>query len=95
MNSAQRKMARHALGLDGQRRRSHRNRYFTAVDTPGEDEWNDLCRRGLAERENGSGKLVHFYLTEQGAREALDEGEILDPEDFPPSVPSEHLGGAK
>lgn len=83
MTPFQRKMARHALGLDGERRRSYRNRYFTSVDTPSEDEWNDLCRRGLAEREKGSGKLVHFYLTDEGARKALDEGETLDPEDFP------------
>ena len=82
MTPSQRKMARHALGLDGKRRRSYRNRYFAAVDTPAEDEWNELCRRGDAKREKGSGKLVHFYLTDEGASKALDEGEILDPEDF-------------
>ncbi|UQD69248.1 hypothetical protein JEY40_24850 [Bradyrhizobium japonicum] len=88
MNTVQRKMARHALGLDGERKRSYRNRYFASIDTPGENEWNDLCRRGLAMREKGGDKLVHFYLTDEGARQALDEGEILDPEDFP-ALPSE------
>lgn len=83
MTPSQQKMARHALGLDGERRRSYRNRYFTSVGTPSEEEWNDLCRRGLARREKGSGKMVHFYLTHEGALEALIDGEILDPEDFP------------
>jgi hypothetical protein len=83
MTPSQRKMARHALGLDGERRRSYRNRYFTSAGTPSEDEWNELCRRGLAEREKGHRKMVHFYLTNEGASVALDPGEILDPEDFP------------
>lgn len=82
MTPDQRKMARHALGLDGERKRSYRNRYFTSAGTLSEDEWNDLCRRGLARREAGAGKMVHFYLTDEGAAEALDPGEILDPEDF-------------
>lgn len=86
MNNLQRKMARHALGLDGSRKRSYRNRYFVSGASPQEDEWNELCRRGLAEREKGSGSTVHFYLTDEGAREALDPGEILDPEDFPSDV---------
>ncbi|MDE5451293.1 hypothetical protein GWE18_00180 [Bradyrhizobium sp. CSA112] len=86
MTPSQRKMARHALGLDGERKRSYRNRYFTSIDTPSEDEWNDMCRRGLAEREKGGGKMVHFYLTDEGANAALDPGEILDPEDFPAAV---------
>lgn len=82
MTPSQRKMVRHALGLDAGTV-SYRNRYFVSADSPAEDEWNDLCRRGLAEREKGGGRLVHFYLTQEGATEALDPGEILDPEDFP------------
>lgn len=83
MTPSQRKMARNALGLDGECKRSYRNRFFVSNDSPREDEWNELCRRGLAEREKGGGRLVHFYLTHEGAIEALDPGEILDPEDFP------------
>jgi hypothetical protein len=82
MTPHQIKMARSALGLiEG--KRSYRNRYFVPVDSPQEDEWNDLCNRGLAMREKGGGRLAHFYLTEAGARSVLGPGESLDPEDFP------------
>lgn len=84
MTPEQQKMARHALGLDGERRRSYRNRYSASPGSPQEDAWNDLCRRGLAERRDHSDKLVDFFLTREGAEAALIEGEILDPEDFPP-----------
>jgi hypothetical protein len=83
MTPSQRKMARHALGLDGERKRSYRNRYVAGLGTTHEDEWNDLCRRGLAERGTDGIAIVGFCLTEEGAREALLPGEILDPEDFP------------
>lgn len=90
MTPSQRKMARHALGLDGERRRSYRNRYVAALCSSIEDEWNDLCRRGLAERGRDGSHSVGFCLTLEGAREALDPPEILDPEDFPDAV-----GGSK
>jgi hypothetical protein len=83
MTPSQQKMARHALGLDGERKRSYRNRYYAALCSSVEDEWNDLCRRGLAERGRDGSHSVGFFLTEEGARAALLPGEILDPEDFP------------
>jgi hypothetical protein len=86
MTPSQRKMARSALGLDGERRRSYRNRYVAGLGTTHEDEWNDLCRRGLAERGTDGIAVVGFCLTLEGAREALDPPEILDPEDFPDAV---------
>lgn len=85
MNHLQRKMARHALGLD-ESQVSYRNRYFASPDSPQAQEWDDLCARGLAVREMGGGKLAHFYLTNEGARLALDPGDRLDPEDFPDDV---------
>lgn len=86
MTPSQREMARHALGLDGKRRRSYRNRYTAGLGTTQEDEWNDLCRRGLAERGADGIAVVGFCLTLDGAREALGEGEIIDREDFPDAV---------
>lgn len=93
MTPSQRKMARHALGLDGRRKRSYRNRYVAALGGDIEDQWNDLCRRGLAERGTTGWAFVGFCLTDDGAREALDPGEILDPEDFPSPQGSEEANG--
>lgn len=91
MTPSQRKMARHALGLDGERRRSFRNRYFAPTGSPVEDEWNDLCRRGLAQRDRELEQMVGFSLTLEGATEAIDEGELLDPEDFSSPLTSKGL----
>jgi carotenoid cleavage dioxygenase-like enzyme len=71
-------MARHALGLTEGRRKSYRNRYVAGIGTDAEERWDDLVRRGLAQRDGGC-----FRLTEEGARAALNNGEKLDPEDFP------------
>lgn len=90
MTPEQRKMARHALGLDGFRRRSYRNRYAAGLGSTHEDQWNELCRRGLAERGQDGIAIVGFCLTDAGAREALDPGEILDPEDFPSPQDTHH-----
>ena len=89
MTPVQRNMARHALGLDGARKQSCRNRYFAYVGSPKEDQWNELCQLGLAQREKGEGKLAHFYLTNRGALMCLDDGEMLDPEDFDALPPAE------
>lgn len=80
-------LSRHALGLDGRRKRSYRNRYVTG---PGNDDhavWMAMVEAGDATRRDAStvqfGGDDIFYLTEQGARKALRKGEKLDPEDFP------------
>lgn len=82
MTPDQRKMARHALGLD-QHPRSYRNHYAAGVGTDIEERWEDLVRQGLAERGHQSERLVVFYLTNAGAKTVLGPGESLDPEDFP------------
>jgi hypothetical protein len=46
MTPEQRKMARHALGLDSSKR-SYRNRYYAGVDAAIE-VWRDLKRKGMA-----------------------------------------------
>jgi hypothetical protein len=83
MTPSQLKMARHALGLDGERRRSYRNSYVASLGSPIEGEWNDLCRRGWAVRGKDRKGMVGFCLTPEGAQLALVGNEILDTEDFP------------
>lgn len=87
MDSKQRRLARHALGLPNDSKRSYRNRYVTAPGTPEHDMW--LAMEGAKEAvrtpgdEMGLGKNDHFRLRHAGAKAALDPGEMLDPEDFP------------
>jgi hypothetical protein len=80
----ERELARHALGLDGRRKRSYRNRYFIDATTPTGLAWLAMVARGLAEIEPRPKSLCDlFYLTRAGARAALETGETLDREDFP------------
>lgn len=73
----QRKLARHALGLDNPnaKGRSYRNRYVTAVQF--HPDWEAMMGDGFAERFGDT-----YYLTKAGALLALDPGESVDPEDF-------------
>jgi hypothetical protein len=84
MTPEQIKMARSALGLPNGMKRSYRNRYCAALGSATERAWNDLVRRGHAERGIEQVQTAIFYLTESGARIAIDPTESLDPEDFPP-----------
>lgn len=83
MNAEQLNMARHALGLPNDRRRSYRNRYVAGLGTTQEKAWDELVRQGLAARGANGIAVVGFCLTEAGAKAALDHTETLDPEDFP------------
>lgn len=74
-------LARHALGLPNDRRRSYRNRYFAPAGMDVENEWNDMVSHGWAERGDGI-RSIAFWLTRSGAEMALDPGESLDMEDF-------------
>ena len=89
MTSKQRRLARHALGLPNARGQSYRN-HFAATYRPGGDydHWAEMEAAGHAERARvltgkGDRKMARFWLTEAGARAALDPGETLCPEDFP------------
>ena len=85
MTPAQRELARHALGLPNQARRSYRNRYFAAASSPCAAQWQAMVEAGEAEG-GGPGRKVsslHFQLTRRGAELALDPRESLCPEDFP------------
>jgi hypothetical protein len=86
MTPRQRELARHALGLTDGRKKSYRNRYMVALHSLHEMIWDDLVHAGMAERGRDGVSSVGFYLTEVGARAALDPGEMLDPEDFPISL---------
>lgn len=83
LSDAERRHARHALGLGlgGRRRVSDRN-HFVCDTHP---TWEGLVARGLATvRRSSEPNGVHTYrLTRAGAEAALAPGERLDPEDFP------------
>lgn len=85
MTPEQRQLARHALGLDGKRKVSYRNRFFAEPGSKVHFEWTLLAASGMAGfRQYRLSSLTYFWLTEAGARAALLPGEKLDKEDFPP-----------
>jgi len=82
MGPEQRRLARHALGLPNRYRRSYRNRFLSGGEC---SDWRAMEAAGHAE----SGKpdehgRIWFWLTRAGAEAALDPGERLCREDFPP-----------
>lgn len=89
MTPNQRTLARHALGLPNRQRRSYRNQFVASyAPYPDFNEWRKMENAGYAQRAKtmtgtGDSKRVRFWLTEKGARAALDKGETLCPEDFP------------
>lgn len=90
LTPAQKKLARHALGLDNPdaRGKSYRNRYFAPIIGDDTCEWHAMKDAGYAEIASGRAGVSTgpmFYLTETGARLALNNGERLCSEDFPPS----------
>jgi hypothetical protein len=82
---AERKLARHALGLPNARNRSYRNRYVCSYAPGAYDQWHDMLEAGLADADiiRGGLRQRRFWLTREGAEAALDPGETLCPEDFP------------
>lgn len=88
MTPRQIELARHALGLTQQRRKSYRNRFMAGPGHADYDEWLAMVTNGDADRVGAEsvplgGDDDIFYLTPSGAQAALREGEELDPEDFP------------
>lgn len=84
MTPEQRKLARHALGLDNPnaKGRSYRNRYYAGR---GHEAWgtlHEMVGQGWMNLVDVGGRSM-FWLTMVGAKLALDPGETLDPEDFP------------
>lgn len=86
MTDAQRELARHALGLPNDRRRTYRNRYVCPNGVPAHEDWCAMVAAGEAVMQRDIeifGWMTLFALTIEGARLALLPGESLDPEDFP------------
>ena len=84
MTPRQIELARHALGLDGRRVVSYRNRFIAGRDHADFAEWMAMVEQGDATR---STPMLHggsflFELTGKGAEQALLPNEKLDPEDF-------------
>lgn len=79
-------LARHALGLPNDRRRSYRNRFYAGSGHQAYADWEAMIASGAARAEEAGGTRM-FWLTEQGARAALLPGEQLCHEDFPASEP--------
>lgn len=84
MTPRQKTLERHALGLPNLRRESYRNRYAAPYCGGVYDEWARMVEAGLAD---ASPHVFHgmrvFYLTDTGARAALEPDEVLSREDFP------------
>lgn len=84
MTPRQKELARHALGLPNERKRSYRNRFFTAptIANPDFVDWSSMVAIGCARGVRETDLLAHFWLTRKGAEAALEKGESLDLEDF-------------
>ena len=85
MTIIQKELARHALGLTKQKR-SYRNHFVAGPGHSDYVHWLVMVEQGDAHRRPGteiSGGDDIFWLTEAGAKLALNPGEKLDPEDFP------------
>lgn len=83
MSPEQRRLARHALGLPNERNLSFRNRFVAPAGTADHQHWVAMVTRGWARDvfpPFSSGD--RFCLTLEGAGQAVDPGERLDPEDF-------------
>jgi len=97
MTPAQRGLARHALGLPNDRRRSYRNRYFVAAAGDVFDAWQAMVAAGDAADMpiTSMRNSVGFELTRQGALAALCQNESLCPEDFPPEPSASAIAEAR
>jgi hypothetical protein len=88
MNEQQIALARHALGLPNNRKRSYRNHFVCGPGHTDYENWQQMVANQEAKRRIGSslsGGDDVFWLTCKGALLALHAGEKLDPEDFFPS----------
>lgn len=80
-----RELARHALGLKYGQKKSYRNYFETSEDGPDRIDWLNMVSSGLASQSS----RTLFHMTYKGAQWALDQGETLCPEDFPPQSKGE------
>lgn len=82
-------LARHALGLTGDRTQSYRNHFVCGEGSNDYPGWMNIVAKGLAirvdKRKLYGGDWL-FILTREGAEQALYKGDSLDREDFPRSA---------
>jgi hypothetical protein len=86
MTPEQKELARHALGLRDGRKVSYRNHFVVGDGGRDFEAWDALAESGLAKKHGPKtpyGGDYCFVLTRAGAIAALNDGERLDPEDFP------------
>lgn len=86
MTPEQRKLARHALGLPNGANRSYRNSFTCGIAGKESKVLAAMVSVGLASLcgpQSAHSSYHTFSLTRAGALLALDEGESLNPEDFP------------
>lgn len=92
----QRELARHALGLPNKTNKSYRNCFITGEGSVDWARWNDMWAKGLAHVRRDVAIFVgddQFWLSREGAEAALNPGETLCPEDFPPAESGERPHG--
>jgi hypothetical protein len=85
MTPEQVELARHALGLPNDTKRSYRNYFTCGEHSPDFAVWQRMVSNGdaISEKRKGFGGDSIFWLMEDGARKALKPGETLDMEDYP------------
>lgn len=86
MTPEQIELARHALGLPNDKRRSYRNRFIAGPGHRDYPAWVQMITDGNALRYTRAGFAAGadlFVLTAVGAVAALQPNERLDQEDFP------------
>jgi hypothetical protein len=89
MTPKQKKLAREALGLPNRRRTSCRNFFVAARESGGpSDTWFRMVDAGYAVSGRPYQETIVFHLTPPGALQVLEEGEALDPDDFPDVPPA-------
>lgn len=80
MTPEQRRLARHALGLDNSKT-VYRNRYIAARLSQDDSAWSQLCDEGLAVHVRIDEATRTYALTLRGAIAAMERHETL-PRDF-------------
>lgn len=94
MTPVQIELARHALGLPNRNKKSYRNHFVCGPGHSDYDNWQAMTAAGMAKTRKGnalSGGDDWFWLTLEGAHNALRKGERLDLEDFPSAANLPHV----
>ncbi|TDR54213.1 hypothetical protein [Paenilisteria rocourtiae] len=61
-------LMKHALGLDNTKR-AYRNHFAALIVNTG--DWDNLVKKGLAEKGENTGRLIYYHVSELG-RQFLD-----------------------